>query len=77
MSRAIGVYDHDELEWHMHNPGPTDHVTACGLDGADESLGQRMGPEPKRGQKITCGMCRQVFEGFQSMKMRKTHFQTN
>ena len=74
MSKAIGVYLDGELEWHMPSCGGPDNITFCGLDGDDPTIGQTMGPSPKRGQKITCGMCYTLFKNFKELKIRESDF---
>ena len=74
MSKAIGVFDYDDLIWHMKGLGPTDYVTACGMDGDDPMVGQFPGPNPKRGQKITCQQCRHIFYRFEELGMKASDF---
>lgn len=72
MAEVIGVYIDDELDWHMHNAMPTDHLTACGLDGSD--CGQEVGPDPEPGQKITCSICWSIYKNMRSMNITQKDF---
>jgi hypothetical protein len=72
MSVAVGVIIDDELEWHMGSVMPTDHITACGLDGGD--CGQELGPDPAPGQKITCSICWSIYRDIRSMRVTKKDF---
>lgn len=65
----------DGAEVHIRNIGPTDHVTMCGLDGADEQLNQRI-LELKRGDKVNCNMCISFYENRKFLNMPRSWIKT-
>ncbi len=69
----IAVNIDGEVLIHIRNIGPTDHVTLCGVDGTDETIGQRPATLPKDA-KIDCNMCRIYWDGFMETKIRKSWF---
>lgn len=75
MSKSIvGVVEENRTTWHIVGVGPTDHVTLCGLDGDDHIEGQFGTVEPKRGQKIDCAQCKQIWLGVRVMRLRYSDF---
>lgn len=76
MEKIIGVKTEGGVEWHASNPGPTDHVTLCGLDGDDHFSGQYGVVKARRGQKITYHECLCTFQGFRDLKLRASDFAT-
>jgi hypothetical protein len=75
MTKVIGVKVGDEVEWHAANgvAGP-DHDTLCGVDANDSAVGHFGTVEAKRGQKIDCQECYNVWKGVTEMRLRKSSF---
>lgn len=73
-NKIIGVWEDGELDWHLRNTGPTDHVTLCGLDGHDDSIGQALEQNVPKGTKVTCKSCYKFYEGLKRMKVRESNF---
>ena len=55
---------------HIRNIGPTDHVTMCGLDGHDPSLGQGI-LKLKRGDKMNCPTCNEFYVNRRGLNINK------
>jgi hypothetical protein len=75
----IGIKEDPEgkrISWHVVGIGPTDHATLCGVDGDDdnESVGQYGTVQPKRGQKIDCPQCKQIWLGVRVMRLTYRDF---
>ena len=75
MSKVIGVIVGETTEWHAVNgvAGP-DYATLCGLDPNDSTVGHYGTVEPKRGQKITCQECYNIWRGVTDMRLRESSF---
>lgn len=74
MDKVIGVLIDEEVEWHA--PGIVQgYDTMCGLDASDASIGHGGTVTAKRGQKITCGECKSIWERTVALKLRETNFQ--
>lgn len=73
MSKAIGVMEQGEVVWHA--PGVVqDYCTLCGTDSDDPELGHEGLVQPKRGQKITCEQCKDIWQRTIDLKLRATDF---
>lgn len=73
MSKAIGVETDDGTEWHA--PGVvSDYDTLCGTDAGDPTIGHHGLVTAKRGQKITCDQCRNVWKGVMALRLRARDF---
>ena len=83
MKKIVGVILDGEKTYHAPYLGGNDYDTLCGIDASTDGLGpNRLDDEhgglidvPK-GQKIDCLACKQIFLGFQRLKLRKTDFET-
>ncbi len=73
MSKAIGVDISGVVEWHVKG-NTLDYNTLCGLDANDPAIGHNGTVEPKRGQKITCEECKNMFNLFRDLKLRISDF---
>lgn len=76
-SQIVGVVIDGVETWHAPNGGGGDYLTLCGLDGFDdhEDVGQQGTVEPRRGQRIDCPQCFQVWEGVAALRLRRNNFQ--
>ena len=74
MSKAIGVIVDGNVEWHAHHHGVGDYNTLCGIDADDPNIGHEGTVEAKRGQKITCQTCREIWRGTVALNLRESSF---
>lgn len=74
MSKAVGVVIDGETEWHAPSSGVSDYDTLCNLDSRDPAIGHEGVVEPKRGQKITCAICKTIWRNVIDMKLRNSDF---
>ncbi len=76
MAKIRVLFIDGQAEFHVPNVGgTTDHDTLCGIDADDPAIGQNGFVEPRRGQKITCKICKSIVLGVQEMRLRKTDFE--
>ncbi len=73
-SKIIGVWIDGAATWHVIGVGGGDYVTLCGLDGDDPEVGQTGTIKARRGQKIDCPQCRQIWEGVMALRLRRGNF---
>lgn len=75
-AKVIGVLINEQPTWHVTSVGPGDYATLCGLDGSDDhpDVGQSGTISPKRGQKIDCQQCRDIWSGVIELKLRRSNF---
>lgn len=67
----IKVSEGENIFVHIRNIGGSDHVTMCGLDGDDPSIGLKT-YELKRGDKMDCGMCRVYYDNRRGLSINKS-----
>lgn len=80
-AKIIGVRNEPEgdgfandIDWHIASVMGSDYVTACGLDGDDPMSGQYGTVEAKRGQRVTCQQCYQLWSGLRDLRLRSDSF---
>lgn len=75
MSKVIGLNLGDTVEWHAVNGvAGVDYHTLCGIDADDPGIGHFGTVEPKRGQKIECRACYNIWRGVAEMNLREASF---
>lgn len=72
----IGVMIDGTETWHVVGSASGDYATLCGLDGHDDhkDVGQSGTIEPRRGQKIDCPQCRDIWRHVTTSRLRKSNF---
>lgn len=75
MSKAVGVLIDGVATWHAPGVSGPDYDTLCGIDANDPAVGHEGLIPAKRGQKITCGECRRVWERVVALNLRKASFE--
>jgi hypothetical protein len=75
MSKAVGVVIDGEVEWHAPGVVGPDYDTLCGIDSNDPQIGHQGLVSPKRGQKITCALCKSIWGSVMAMNLRKSNFE--
>lgn len=74
MTKVIGVESDGSVEWHIPGCGGGDYATLCGMDGNDPCVGQTGTLPARRGQKITCRYCRQIWLELTALGIRRSDF---
>lgn len=75
MNKIIGVDQEGEVIWHARGV-MNDYDTLCGIDANDPAIDHNGTVEAKRGQKITCDLCRSIWVETLALKLSKSNFES-
>lgn len=75
MNKVVGVQLDDGVEWHAVNTVAGDYDTMCGVDANDPCIGHHGTVEAKKGQKITCQDCYNLWKGVTQLRLKESMFQ--
>lgn len=76
MNKVVGVDVDGHIEWHAINSmAGADYDTMCGVDAHDSVIGHMGTVVAKKGQKITCSQCYEMWKGVMSLKLTEGMFE--